>query len=245
MPVIEQDVLAHGMANGVMFENVTMNHDALAAALRDQVRRISPQEVGAAFIASLSTRTLHWRSALGSYAFARHMPAHAYEPWSDGISGSCGICGTWPEPELLDLNRMSYFRLKWGGGPHDCTQRAWFNLSQFARHGSGSPTAEDWGLWEDILATIKSVPTGRPASELEKALGKVFKSNQDERRGLIEVLAIAGVLENPKYPGYFSHFIRNDYSNHAAVRTSDLEYPACRWKATGKVNEEAVKFWFG
>jgi hypothetical protein len=239
-PVFPPEVLAQGKAAGVMFDSVTMAHDELVAQLQEQVRQITPREVGSAFIASLSTRRLDWRSALGSYAFARHLVPHQFERWET----SCGVCGAYPT-HTIDLNGESHSRYKWGGSSHTHPDYAWFDLTQFIRYGAAQPTDEDWELWRKILAIIKAVPEGRRASDLEKALGKTFSSNQNERRGLIEILAIAGVLERPEYPGYLDSFVRYDFSGHCQVRTSDWDYPACRWRSTGKVNEAAMSYWFG
>lgn len=239
-PVIPPEALAYGKAAGVMFDSVSLDHDELLARLQEQVQQITPREVGSAFIASLSTRRLDWRSVLGSYAFARHLAPHQFERWST----PCGVCGAY-SPDTIDLNALSYSLYKWGGGSHTRPGFAWFDLSQFIRHGATTPTAEDWDLWHDILGVIRALPEGRRASDLEKALGKTFSSNQNERRGLIEILAIAGVLERSEYPGYLEGFVRYDFSGHCQVRTSDWDYPACQWRSTGKVNEAAMSFWFG
>lgn len=237
--------LIKGIAAGVMFEDIAMDHDSMVAALREQVQSVAPREVGAAFVASLSGRRLDWRSALGSYAYARLLPEHSFEPWR-GTTGShrCGICGVGQAATSVGLNRWSAIRLSSGGWPHNSAEYAWFDLTQFRRYGASPPTQEDWEIFRAILRVIREVPGGQRASHLEKALVKVFPSNQDERRTLIEILAIAGVIESPGFPGYFKSFVRDDFSNHVAVRHSDWVYPACRWKASGRVNELAVAFWF-
>jgi hypothetical protein len=52
---------------------------------------LSPAEVGEAFLASLTSRRLDLRSALGSYAVARLLPEHSLTPVP--YDGSRAICG--------------------------------------------------------------------------------------------------------------------------------------------------------
>jgi hypothetical protein len=71
------------------------------------VRSVTVAEVGEAFLASLSSRRLDLRSALGSYAVARFLAEHAYE---DSGHGRCATCGQYEETEPEDLNVLSFER---------------------------------------------------------------------------------------------------------------------------------------
>ena len=61
---------------GYMFDPVTVAHDDIVARLLTIRNRVSVEQVTDAFMASLSTRRLELRSALGSFSFAAHFPDH-------------------------------------------------------------------------------------------------------------------------------------------------------------------------
>ena len=61
---------------GYMFDPVTVTHDDIVARLLASRNRLSIEQVTDAFLASLSTRRLELRSALGSFSFAAHFPDH-------------------------------------------------------------------------------------------------------------------------------------------------------------------------
>ena len=72
---------------GYMFDPVVINHDEIIRWATKARKQINLREVTQAFLASLSTRRLELRSALGSYAVARHLPAHSFTG-----SDHCDIC---------------------------------------------------------------------------------------------------------------------------------------------------------
>src|SRR5436309_3507884 len=59
---------------GVMFDPIRLSHEDIVRRAIEVRGRIEPQAVADAFLASLSTRRLGLRSALGSYAVLRHLP---------------------------------------------------------------------------------------------------------------------------------------------------------------------------
>lgn len=67
---------AYARAAGVMFDDRHFSRAEIQEWLITERERCSPQSVASAFLSSLSTRRLDLRSALGSFAFARHFPRH-------------------------------------------------------------------------------------------------------------------------------------------------------------------------
>lgn len=118
------------MESGVLFAAPrALNHDGWVAAARAAVDEVTPEEVGEAFVATLNSRRLDLRSALGSYAVARHLPVHAF---SASQSRRCAVCGP-PEFREADLNLLNFERFKWGGVRHDAVEYVAFDLEQFQR----------------------------------------------------------------------------------------------------------------
>lgn len=112
-PKLSAEDFDHAKAHRLMFDPVTLSHGEVITRLRVAADRLDERKVVDAFVATLSTRRLDWRSALGSYSVARWLPAH--EPPDDG---QCRICGLYAGRHLHDLNVLNFMRLKWGGVRH-------------------------------------------------------------------------------------------------------------------------------
>ena len=62
---------------GYMFDYPEIiSHDETLKQLHTVLEKIKPQDVANAFLYSLSTRKLEYRSALGSYWYAQSIPEH-------------------------------------------------------------------------------------------------------------------------------------------------------------------------
>jgi hypothetical protein len=89
-----------------------LDHDQTIEAVRSATAQISATDAGNAFLASLTSRRLDLRSALGSFAVARNLPNHPFQPGTDRVF--CRICGLPPQPDAIDLNKFNFERFKWG-----------------------------------------------------------------------------------------------------------------------------------
>src|SRR5579884_1814516 len=119
--------LAYAIQSGYMFPSQKLSHDEAVARARRAVQAISMQKVGDVFLASLTTRRLEWRSALGNYAVAKQLPDHTFmgdEKW-------CQVCYAYKEQEA-DWNVLNFERYKWGGVRHDHVAYAAFDLEQLS-----------------------------------------------------------------------------------------------------------------
>ncbi|MER8582432.1 hypothetical protein NKG95_27660 [Mesorhizobium sp. M1423] len=190
------------------------------------------------------------RSALGSYAFVSNFPQHeiATTPASIVLSGArrCNWCGFYEfqNPAKLDLNPLNFGRHKWGGVSRDNPVYAWLDLSLFRAEALQNPTASDKQIMHQILKTARSMETNATASSLEKALTGVFKSSKAERRVLIEILAICGVLQPKGRGGYFAEFTLACEREHTGQHFNDWSYPATWWRGSDGVSETALAAYF-
>lgn len=96
---------------------VRLSHDAVVEDVRRLVGATSLDVVANAFLASLPTRRLDLRSALGSYVVARYLPDHSFAPHRG--THSCAICGLPDGEREIDRNVLSFERFKWGGVRRD------------------------------------------------------------------------------------------------------------------------------
>lgn len=186
-------------------ETVRAHADAVAR-LRLLADLTRPADVAAAFVASLGSRRLEYRSALASYAVARVIPDHPLHVVPYARATICGFCG-WTEGEeeaTADLFRE--LRSRVGGVMHDRPSFVRFDLEWFRELEPMEPTADDWRRLELILRTPALLaPTAKPA-DLQRALRTAIRSNKDERTILIQILACAGILDEKDHPGYLDRF---------------------------------------
>ncbi len=249
-PGANADDVSYAKSKGYWFDNLITNHDDLALDLIRAKDEVTAKEVGDAFLASLSSRRLELRSALGSFAFAKHFPDHklASSESCKVSSGAtlCQVCGyfDFDEPQAEDLNILNFERHKWGGVRHDDVTYAWFDLSQFRREMQIQPTKEDADILRTILRISASLPDDARPSVLAKELGGVLKSNSAERRVLIEVLSMAGILHPRNRPGYFCEFTPAFQREHTGEHYNDWSYPAIWWRGSDGVNASAVATFF-
>jgi hypothetical protein len=143
---------------------------------------VSAQEVGEAFLASLSSRRLDLRSALGSYAVARLVPEHPLSTAARGFR--CTVCGQYASGEEENLNILSFERFKWGGVRRDYLPYAAFDLEQFAKAPRLKPTRPDIDTGRQLLDCLRQLPARTTAAQAVPQL-KMIKGNKAQRDAFI------------------------------------------------------------
>lgn len=247
---ISAEDLDYAKANGLMFDPVEMNHDALVDALIVERDKIDIAEIGRAFLASLSSRRLDLRSALGSFAVARFFPAHRFDLQHAAQlpSGNqlCQLCehAVLTNPEPVDLNVLNFERFKVGGVRFDHLEYIWFDLWRFNQTAKLDPNAEDLRTMRAILDVIAQTPDDKRLPVTVKALSGVFKSNQQERQVLCDMLGIAGVLQPKGKPSYLDGWVAPNKREDSGKHFDDYHYPSGLWHGRDGVNQDAVSFWF-
>lgn len=219
--------LAHAKQVGVMFDPLLLDHDAQVAWVRRSAAALTPAAVGDAFLASLTSRRLEWRSGLGSYASFLLLPEHAE------AGDPCRVCGAGQPREPEDLNVLQFERYKWGGVRHDDPLYAGLDLEQllldepaFLQRTESLPTAEDVALLTAILSAARGLPPRARPAELEKAIAPLLPGNKDERRTLLSILGLARVLRPAAVPpgsGYVAMEEREE-------GVGDLPWPFALWR---------------
>ena len=231
---------------GYMFDLVTVTHDDIVARLLTIGNRVSMEQVTDAFLASLSTRRLELRSALGSFSFAAHFPDHRLVEHARGPMPSgrlhCRLCGLYGHSaaEQEDLNVLSFERWKWGGVRHENPLYCWFDLTQFEKTGLAVPTQEDYSILARIVETASGLTPNAKPNELEKRISKAIRSNASERRVLIEILGYCGVLKPAGRRGFLQAFTPHEHRDRPRDHTNDWKYPVIWWRGADGVDRNAL-----
>lgn len=226
---------------GYMFDPpMVRTHDETLGLLRLVLERISPSDVANAFLYSLSTRKLQYRSALGSYYYALAIPKHTHDKLEN-----CYLCN-WMPLQGYGYNVLNFERYKWGGVRHTKPEYALFDLEQFLLLPKVTPSPEDWDILKSILYAMKELPKSKKAGAYRELITKkkLLKSNKSEVEVLLNILGISGILSGQDAPCYCDEFV-NVYQRSPREHTNDYEYPVNWWHVSDGVNEERFLKVFG
>jgi hypothetical protein len=237
-PAIAPDELDIAKAAGYMFDPSVSTHDGAVSRAINAAYSIEPRDVAHAFVASLTTRRLEYRSALGSFAFARFLPHH--QAGNSRGRSLCDVCGDPIEDRLVDWNLENFLRIKWGGMGHGIPSYMSFDLERFNELEKIEPASQDWTILEKILAIAASQdPKARP-DHLERAINKTVSSNRHERRVLLHILWFAGILKPSIVIPIFVLLV--PFTERGTE--TELAYPFSAWRGVDAVDHDAVSFWF-
>lgn len=231
----------YAKSRGAMFDPLMLDHASVQTKIVALMRRLDRRRVADAFLASLSTRRLDWRSAFGSYVVFQHMPHHAEPP----AGRACSVCGMYSGRREEDLSLLNFERFKWGGVRHDRPGYAAFDLGQFLLETIPSPGAEDVRIFHGVIDAIRKAPSQTTSAAVQSRLPKALKSNKAERDGLVALLGFAGILETPGHPGYSDAYVPVNGRQLPGRRFVDMPYPACWWMAGNGINQAKLGEYFG
>lgn len=233
---------AYAREAGYWFDPVHLSHAEMTQWVERSVQAASPQRIADAFLASLSTRQLELRSALGSYAVARNFPLH---PFQSGRGASCEICGGYDSTRApYDFSILNFERYQWGGVRHAHPEYIAFDLEQFNKLEFNPPGEPDLKIMRQILAVIQGCEAQAGPRDLEKRLAKVVVSNKAEREVLIQILAYCGILQPRDQASYFQSFVPAARRTLPPVHKIDWTYPVCWWRGSDGINLDALRDYF-
>jgi len=234
------DDFDYALKTGYMFHPISLSHDDIVDSVKNAIKKIVRERVSNAFLSSLSSRRLDWRSALGSYAIARNFLQHKF-------SGklTCNVCGEISRPKQTeDFSVLNFERLKWGGVRHLSPLYIAFDLEQFSKTDVAEPTPKDFEIFNAIIETAKSLEVSARPRDLEKALSEIVDSNVAEREVLIQILGFCGILQPQKHRGFFESFVNYNEREERPVNKIDWSYPVIWWRGADGVNEDALTYFF-
>ena len=234
---------AYAKGKGTMFDPVRLDHAQAIGGLLGFVARLDKRRVADAFVASLSTRRLDWRSVLGSYAVFQHLAPHAPKE----RERRCSVCGFFlhDDPVGEDLNVLNFERWKWGGVRHDHVIYAWLDLQLFLAAETPRPTAEDRRILRSLVEVIAQVPPRTTSAALNIHFARLLKSNKAERDAIVVILGFCDILPVPGHPGYHDAFVPVGERHLPDRHFTDMAYPACWWRGSDRINLAALQNYFG
>lgn len=223
-----------------MFEPISLAHDDVVAWVKSSYAKVSARAVVDAFLASLSTRRLDLRSALGSYAIARTFPPHSFV--GDRYCSICGIFSPWVQAE--DLSVLNFERYKWGGVRLLDPVYIAFDLDQFAKAETIAPSDQDIQMMQHIISVIETQDSRARPRDVKKQLKDVLPSNKAEREVLLQILALCGIMQPRTHKSFFADFVPYSERTMPQVSKTDWSYPIWWWRGSDSVNSDAIAYYF-
>jgi len=238
-PVLQGEDFEYARSQGVMFDPLTITHDELVQRLHELHQRITLEQVSEAFLHSLSTRRIHLRSALSSWALTAELPLHTYEQ-RQSVHANTSSCGDCNFHRLMsdrsyvntDLNVLNFERIKWGGVRLNWLLYCWLDLELFSREEPAAATQEDVWLFRQMLEQVNQCDPADSARKLEKRWKDIFPSSKYERDAVMEILGYAGILKTQDTPR-IGRGGDNDFSSMAV------------WQGQDRYEAGAVAYYFG
>ena len=228
---------------------LTISHDDCLKRLLKAAARIKPEQATVAFIAGVGGSTLLGRQVLVSYAHARHLPAHKADP-TPGYK-NCRTCGIDLKEQLDPTDRI--LRVALGNVWNEGAGNYFLDLEEYLRGAAPKPTKADREVLCAVLRTAAKVAPSCTPGELEKELAakKVIPSSEKYARyGILEALAMVGVLPNPFLPPEWDHLVTQTELWDASRRVksaprSDIILPFGGWRGELGVDWKRAKSLFG
>ncbi|WNS41505.1 hypothetical protein [Paenibacillus sp. MMS20-IR301] len=233
------DDFDYAKSKGLMFDPVTITHDGIIERLHELHGSITKERVAAAFLHSLSTKKVHLRSALSSWALTSSVPVHTYEQRSV-VRPNYSSCGDCNFHRLMsdrdygneDLNVLNFERVKWGGIRLNWLVYCWMDLELFSKEEPVESTAEDVAILSGMLEAVQDCGDYEGARMLEKRWKDIVPSSKNERDVLMEIWGYAGIL------------VPLDTPRKRRGGSSDYESVA-EWQGNDRYSREAVEHYFG
>ena len=224
-----------------MFDPRQFNHDETVDKVIKLAASIPTKKVAQAFLYSLTTRDLPYRSALGSFAMSFWMPFHVFTG-----KRTCEICGDYaPSSDKEDFNVLNFERLKWGGVRHFFPMYQLFDLDEFLKLPEVVAKSEDVEIFRQMLEAISHLPADSRPRDAEKAITPFLKSSKDERNVVIQILGYCGILQPKGRTGFFREYTKPKERAERPVNKIDWNYPVSWWQGSDGVNQDAIDHYFG
>ncbi|OKP89152.1 hypothetical protein A3842_04830 [Paenibacillus sp. P3E] len=230
----------YAKSHGLMFDPVTITHDECERRIRElHDSAVTKERVATAFVHSLSSRKVHLRSALSSWALTSGLALHTYEqhPLERASYSCCGDCNAgkiMSDKNYInaDLNVLNFERVKWGGVRLNQLLYCWLDLELLSREEELSISRADSEILRRLIEAVEECDPGDTARKLEKRWKDLFPSSKQERDVLMEIWGFAGILVPQEEPrlgcGGDSDFIS-----------------VANWRGEDRISREKLEFYFG
>ncbi len=217
---------------------VRPQHDETITELKKVANQWTINDAAQAFVSSLWSAPMIWRSLLTGKLIASSMPSHEHTPYPS--SNTCKICGLSVD-QATDTTLQWYWRMTNGtpldGDPFGCV----LALRELAT-AQELPIPNEYDRWtfRAVLTVLRELPPKTRYSKAAVALKKerlLPTQKEYAYRDLLETLALIGILDTPEHPGMiteFTSYMQRDARPNVRV---EVQAPLAWWDSSVGINE--------
>lgn len=241
----------NAIKSSVLVPDSEMTHDEIVTEIKALSERISLERAAKAFLYSLSSGDMRYRTAISGLVWARSLPEHKFI--SNDVTTSCIVCGCTHGlnmAENIDWNKYGVFRYlppkQYGREPDfTCAEYVLNDLRKFEKLPAVEPCDKDYRILNGIFACVKQMKPHNMdialVSEIRKK--KFFDASGNAIHCILAVLSICGILESAEHKGFMHGFTNS--GDIGGYRDGLSFYPLFYWRGKDGVNYTAVNEIFG
>ena len=247
----------NALKSGVLVPDSFMTHDEIVAEIKALSKQISLDFAAKAFLYSLSSGDMRYRSALSSLVWARSLPEHEMisngaekTEWSTPACVVCGCTHGLDTKESIDWNMYNVFRYlppkQYGREPdYTCAEYVLNDLREFVKLPAVEPCDEDYRILNGIFACVKEMKSHNMDTALlaEIRKRKFFDATGNAIHCILGILSVCGILEDSENKGFLHGYV--NFTEHGMGRDGLTFYPLNFWRGKDGVNYQAVNEVFG
>lgn len=217
---------------------VRPGHDETITELKQLANQWTINEAAQAFVASMWSAPMIWRSLITGKLIASGMPSHEHTPYPS--SSTCQICGLSVD-QATDSTLQWYWRMT-NGTPLDGDPFGQVLALRELAAAQELPKPNDYDRWtlRAVLTVLRQLPPKTRYSKAAIALKKerlLPTQKEYAYRDLLETLALIGILDTPEHPGMiteFTSYIQRDARPNVRV---EVQAPLAWWDSSVGINE--------
>lgn len=247
----------NAIKSGVLVPDSAMTHDEIVTEIKALSERISLECVAKAFLYSLSSGDMRYRTALSSLVWARSLPEHKFisngvekDEWRTPLCVVCGCSHELDTKETIDWNIYNVFRYlppkQYGREPdYTCAEYVLNDLREFEKLPRVEPCDEDYRILNGIFACVKEMKAHNMDTALltEIRKRKIFNATGNAIHCILGILSVCGILEGSENKGFLHSYV--NFTAHGMGRDGLTFYPLNFWRGKNGVNYQAVAEIFG
>ncbi|MBO4865763.1 MAG: immunity 26/phosphotriesterase HocA family protein [Ruminococcus sp.] len=249
--------LADAVKSGVFVPDSEMTHDEIVAAVKELSERISLESAAKAFLYSLSSGDMRYRSAVSSLLWAKALPKHelvsnGVEPggWRSPMCIVCGCTHGLETSENIDWNKFNVFRYlppkQYGREPDYVSAEYVLNdLREFEKLPAVEPCDDDYRILNGIFACANEMKSHNMDTAL---VAEIRKRKFSDATGnaihcILGILSVCGIFQSDEKKGFLYEFTNRDEQGFG--RDGLTFFPLNFWRGKFGVNYDAVNKIFG
>lgn len=249
--------IRNAVRSGILVPDSAMTHDEIVTEIKALSGHIALERAAKAFLYSLSSGDMRYRSALSSLVWAKALPEHAFisngvekDEWRTPACVICGCSHGLDGKETIDWNEYGVFRYlppkQYGREPDfTCAEYVLHDLREFEKLPPAEPCEEDYRILNSIFACVKEMKPHNMDTALlaEIRKRKLFNATGNAIHCILGILSVCGILEGTEKKGFLTCFTNR---NEQGMGRDGLSfYPLNFWRGREGVNYAAVDQIFG